>query len=434
MKHKTNTYHSLSRLTFSLGSILLILGLLLGMFPQPVSATVAPEWDKSSLSFNGSCTGNCEVVKAEVCNTGNRDMAGTSSYDMYWAASGNPKSGTIVASGTIPALKKNNCTYLTYDPKTNPNGSAGNYMFKAYQRPGHPGQGDLWSTQCSIGQCSLPTATPVTPTATPVTPTATPFEDLEISYFCTDGGQRWEVFNPNPFDIEYQWVSSTSANGSGTAPANGSDDFWVFGMGPMTITVTFGDDLSVSTTSDRCEEPTEEPTDTPTETPMVTETPSPTPTEEVTETPSPTPTEEVTETPSPTPTEEVTESPSPTPTETPVVTETPKPTEQPTKTEVPPTKTVTPVGTDDPGSPTPEITETVVTTPQPTSSGRDEDRDSQPPATLAPPTGSNTAILIPVTGGDLSQPKPFGTASLLFINFGLALLGFGLILNGLGRR
>jgi len=116
------------------------------------------------------------------------------------------------------------------------------------------------------------------------------------------------------------------------------------------------------------------------------------------------------------------------------VTETPKPTEQPTKTEVPPTKTVTPVGTDDPGSPTPEITETVVTTPQPTSSGRDEDRDSQPPATLAPPTGSNIAILIPVTGGDLSQPKPFGTASLLFINFGLALLGFGLILNGLGRR
>jgi len=415
MKHKTNTYRSLSRLTFSLGSILLILGLLLGMFPQPVSATVAPEWDKSSLSFKGSCTGNCEVVKAKVCNTGDRDMAGPSSYEVYWAASGNPKDGTIVASGTIPALKKNTCTYLTYDPKTNPNGSAGNYMFKAYQRPGHPGTGVLWSTQCSIGQCSLPTATPVTPTDTPVTPTATPIKDLELSYECTDGGQRWEVFNPNPFDIDYQWVSSTSASGSGTAPANGYDDFWVFGMGPMTITITYGNSLSLSATSEACEEPTEEPTDTPTNTP------SPTPTEEVTETP--VPTEEPTEEPTQTPV--VTETPSPT---------TPVPTEQPTKTEVPPTKTPTPVGTDDPGSPTPEITETVVTTPQPTSSGRDEDRDSQPPATLAPPTGSNTAILIPVTGGDLSQPKPFGTASLLFINFGLALLGFGLILNGLGRR
>ncbi|MFZ6020212.1 MAG: hypothetical protein ACOYXO_11445 [Chloroflexota bacterium] len=450
MKHKTNTYRSLSRLTFSLGSILLIVGLLLGLFPQPVSATVAPEWDKSSLSFKGSCTGNCEVVKAEVCNKGSGDMAGSTPYEVYWAASGNPKSGTIVASGTIPALKSGECTTLTYDPKTNPNGSAGNYMFKAYQRPGHPGQGVLWSDECSVGQCSLPTATPVTPTATPVTPTATPFEDLEISYFCTDGGQRWEVFNPNPFDIEYQWVSSTSASGSGIAPANGSDDFWVSGMGPMTITITYGNSLSLSATSEACEEPTEEPTDTPTDTPSptpteeVTETPTPTeePTEEptetpvVTETPSPTPTEEVTETPSPTPTEEATESPSPTPTETPVVTETPKPTEQPTKTEVPPTKTVTvtPVGTDDPVSPTPEITETVVTSPQPTSSGRDEDRDSQPPATLAPPTGSNTAILIPVTGGDLSQPKPFGTVSLLFINFGLALLGFGLIFNGLGRR
>ena len=229
MKHKTNTYRSLSRLTFSLGSILLILGLLLGLFPQPVSATVAPEWDKSSLSFNGSCTGNCEVVQAQVCNTGDGDMAGTSSYEVYWAASGNPKDGTVVASGTIPALNSGECTTLTYDP----NGSAGNYMFKAYQRPGHPGQGVLWSDECSIGQCSLPTATPVTPTATPVTPTATPVtptatpvtptatpvENLELSYFCTDGGQRWEVYNPNPFDIDYQWVSSTSANGSGTAPA-----------------------------------------------------------------------------------------------------------------------------------------------------------------------------------------------------------------------
>ncbi len=312
MKHKNYDYRSLSKLTFSIGSILLIVGLLLGMFPQPVGATVAPEWDKSSLKFESGCTGNCEVVKAKICNTGSGDMAGSTTYKVYWAASGNPKVGVVVASGSIPALKSGQCTDLTYDPKTNPNGSAGNYMFKAYQRPGHPGTGELWSDQCSVGQCNLPTATPITPTATPV----------------------------------------------------------------------------------------------------VTETPSPTPTDQPTDTPEP----------------------SDTPTATPVVTETPKPTEEPTKTETPPTKTVTPVGTDDPGSPTPEITETVVTTPQPTSSGQDEERDSQPPATLAPPSGSNTSLLIPVTGGDLSQPKPFGAASLLLINFGLALLGFGLILNGLGRR
>lgn len=450
MRHSTNSYRSLSRLTFSLGSILLIVGLLLGLFPQPVSATVAAEWDKSSLTFIPGCTGNCEVVKAKVCNTGS-DMAGPTTYEVYWAASGNPKSGVVVASGTIPALKAGQCITLTYDPKTNPNGSAGNYMFKAYQRPGHPsndGNAELWSDQCSIGQCTLPTstpvtptATPVTPTATPVTPTATPFQDLDLSYFCTDGGQLWDVENPNSFDVDYSWSSSNGKSGSGIVPANGSDSFFISSVDGVTVTVTYTGG-SVSMSSDACEEPTEEPTETQTETPVVTETPSPTPTDEPTTTPEPTdtPTETpvVTETPSPTPTDTptetpvVTETPSPTPTEQPTKTVTP--TEKPTDTQTPPTKTVTPVGTDDPGSPTPEITETVVTTPQPTSSGRDEERDQQPPATLAPPSGSNTSLLIPVTGGDLSQPKPFGTTSLLLINFGLALLGVGLILNGLGRR
>ncbi|MEW6504139.1 MAG: hypothetical protein AB1457_09275 [Chloroflexota bacterium] len=648
MKHKTNFYRSLSRLTFSIGSILLIVGLLLGMFPQPVSATVSPDWDRSSLEFKGNCTGDCDVVKAKICNTGSGDMAGTTTYEVYWAASGNPMFGTSIATGSVPALKAGTCTFLTYDPKTNPNGSAGNYMFKAYQRPGHPGNGVLWSDECSIGQCSLPTATPVTPTATPITPTPfnnlrltfmcgyvgdnyylwrvrntnsfavnftwdvyggsesgsgsvpansdgffttstgsktvrifvngilndtkasglpcktdlelsykcvdggqmwmvtnpndfpqsfswssstghsgsnnvnakssvtifipstdamtltltyshapfgtrsvsassqscpkptpTPISPLSLSYSCADGGQLWQVANPNPFDVSYTWSSSTGASGSGIVPANDSDNFWIMGESGMIVTVTY-DGGSVSATSQDCERPTEEPTETPTEepteTPIVTETPSPTPTDEptetvtptetpteeptetpvVTETPSPTPTDQPTETvtPTETPTEEptetpvVTETPSPTPTEelteTPVVTETPSPTptEEPTETvtptekptDTPPTKTITPVGTDDPGSPTPEITETVVTTPQPTSSGNDEDRDEQPPATLAPPSGGNTSLLIPVTGGDLSQPKPFGTTSLLLINFGLALLGFALILNGLGRR
>jgi len=406
MKHKTNFYRSLSRLTFSIGSILLIVGLLLGMFPQPVSATVPPEWDKSSLKFKSGCTGDCDVVKAKICNTGSGDMAGSTTYEVYWAASGNPKSGKIVATGTVPALKSGKCTDLTYDPKTNPNGSAGNYMFKAYQRPGHPGAGELWSDQCSVGQCSLPTATPITPTPTPISP-------LSLSYTCTDGGQLWQVTNPNNFDLNYTWSSSTGDSGSSTVPANDSDNFFISGEDSMTVTVTY-EGGSVSQTSEACPKPTEEPTETPTETPVVTETPSPTPTDQPTETPV------VTETPSPTPTDQPTE--------------TVTPTEKPTDTETPPTKTVTPVGTDEPGSPTPEITETAVTTPQPTSSGRDEDRDPQPPATLAPPSGSNTSLLIPVTGGDLSQPKPFGSTSLLLINFGLALLGFGLILNGLGRH
>ncbi len=511
MKSKPSIYRSLSKMTFSLGGILVIVGLILGMFPQPVSAVVAPEWDKSSLKFTAGCSGNCDQIQATVCNgKKSGDMAGTTEYEVYWSANGNPKDGVVVASGTIPALKKGECAILTYDPKTNPNGSAGNYMFKAYQRPGHPGQGVLWSDQCSVGQCSLPTATPVTPTpfsklnltfmcgyagdntylwrvrnpngfavnftwdvyggsengsgtapangdayftTSTGSKTVRVFvngvlnstkasgqpckSDLTLSYECSDGGQVWTVTNPNGFSQNFDWSASNGQSGSDSVPANDSTTIFLSTSDAVTLTITYSHDpfptRTVSASSQACEveeqEPTEEPTQEPTEEPTIT--PSETPI--VTETPSPTPTEQPTNTPEPT--EEPTEEPTVTPSETPIVTETPSPTptEQPTNTPEPTEKTATPVGTDEPGSPTPEITETAVTTPQPTSSGRDEDRD-QPPATLAPPPSGNTSVLIPVTGGDLSQPRPFGTTSLLLINFGLALLGFGLILNGLGRR
>ncbi len=295
MKHTKTIYRSLTRMTFTLGCVLLILGLLLGMFPQPVSAVV--NWDKSSLYFSGGCSGNCQEVKATVCNgADSRDMQGATAYQVYYASSGNPKNGSVVASGSIPALKSGACIQLTY----NPNNVAGVYMFRAEQRPGHPGTGELWSNECSVASCQVPT--------TPPPPTETP-------------------------------------------------------------TVT----------------PTEEPTSTPTDEPTVT----------------------------------------PTKTDTP-----------PTKTATPPVKSPTPVTTGTPETPstpvvtespkTPVVTETAIGTPVSTT--------PVTPATLAPPAGNNTGVLIPVTGGDLSSPTPWSAASILLINLGLALLGIGLILNGINRQ
>ena len=137
--------------------------------PTPTSVPTPGSWDKSSLSFNSffGCQANdCTLVKAKICNWGDRNMAGTSTWEVYWIATGNPKNGAIVGSGTINALAKGQCQVLEFIPTV-----SGNYMFKAYQRPGHPGTGSLWSEQCRVSGCQ-PQPT-VTSTPTP-TPTATP--------------------------------------------------------------------------------------------------------------------------------------------------------------------------------------------------------------------------------------------------------------------
>ena len=111
------------------------------------------EWDHSSLYFDEDygCQGDCTEISALVCNgQDSENMEGPTTWELYWIASGNPKDGTVIASGTIEPLDAGECQLLTYNPQDNPNGSSGNYMFKAYQRPGHPGTGELWSEACEL--------------------------------------------------------------------------------------------------------------------------------------------------------------------------------------------------------------------------------------------------------------------------------------------
>lgn len=111
-------------------------------------------WGRSSLYFDVGygCQGDCKEITAKVCNgAGSEDMEGTSTWKLYWKASGNPKFGSVIASGTINALEAGECQILTYDPNTNLNGPSGNYKFKAYQRPGHLGSiCGLWSETCEL--------------------------------------------------------------------------------------------------------------------------------------------------------------------------------------------------------------------------------------------------------------------------------------------
>lgn len=124
--------------------------------PAPLPApdmgiNVVKRVDKSSLSFSGGCDAACKLIVVEVCNTGDGDMTGSSSWELFYAASGNPKNGTVIDGGDIMALKAGQCQTLTYNPENQP----GNYMFKAYQMPDHPGTGVLWSDECQIDTCTI---------------------------------------------------------------------------------------------------------------------------------------------------------------------------------------------------------------------------------------------------------------------------------------
>ncbi|MFD2991111.1 amyloid fiber anchoring/assembly protein TapA [Fictibacillus nanhaiensis] len=105
------------------------------------------DWDKSSLKFVGSKC-ECYTISATIKNSGDRDMKGPVTYEVWFATKGNPKSGSKIYSGQVKALKSGESLKLTYT--TNKNGI---YMFKALQRPGHPGKGELWSEGITAKSC-----------------------------------------------------------------------------------------------------------------------------------------------------------------------------------------------------------------------------------------------------------------------------------------
>ncbi|SFD51308.1 TasA anchoring/assembly protein [Bacillus sp. OV194] len=107
------------------------------------------KWDKSSLKFlSASKESLCSNISAVIVNEGEK-MQGPVKYEVWWAEKGNPKDGSKVDTGQMDALTKNQNETLTYLPTKN-----GVYKFKAFQRPGHSGTGELWSDQITVTGCS----------------------------------------------------------------------------------------------------------------------------------------------------------------------------------------------------------------------------------------------------------------------------------------
>ncbi|AJY77334.1 hypothetical protein [Paenibacillus beijingensis] len=139
---------------------ILSLSLLAVQFAQPIQAAPAgptkhgqltaetakkSSWDKSSLSFTGQ-TSYSGGISATVQNKGSQ-MDGETVYELYRVEKGNPKNGEIVALGIIKPLGPGETQQLTYVPNLL---KPGKYIFKAYQRPGHPGTGELWSSSITV--------------------------------------------------------------------------------------------------------------------------------------------------------------------------------------------------------------------------------------------------------------------------------------------
>lgn len=143
-------------------------------------------WDKSSLTSIGQ-GGDCQKVYA-VFKNGGSGMDGTTTWELYWSATGNPKYGSKIASGTIPALSHDGTYEASFNPQNNSYGPDGNYMFKAFQRPGHPGTGSLWSEQISISGCVL---TPGIDLVKSVNPTSAMVgETVTYTFTITNSGSK----------------------------------------------------------------------------------------------------------------------------------------------------------------------------------------------------------------------------------------------------
>ncbi|WP_077324511.1 amyloid fiber anchoring/assembly protein TapA [Virgibacillus siamensis] len=120
------------------------------------------QWDKSSLEsltgsgdYGFSCKNGVFELYSYIKNkNGSEPMAGPSKFEVQYAPDGQkgpnkPHPGEIIFEGVIPALDSGEKAKLVFETD---NLQPGKYVFKAYQRPGHPGKSTPWGGKIEITQ------------------------------------------------------------------------------------------------------------------------------------------------------------------------------------------------------------------------------------------------------------------------------------------
>ncbi|KAA0548336.1 amyloid fiber anchoring/assembly protein TapA [Bacillus sp. BGMRC 2118] len=114
------------------------------------------EWDKSSLKFTSqsvevpASSNSClpAVITATIQNGGS-SMTGNTEYEVYYAEKGNPKNGAKIHTATIEPITEKQSAKLSFTVD-----KPGNYMFHAFQRPGHGNKydtrDDLWTNEINV--------------------------------------------------------------------------------------------------------------------------------------------------------------------------------------------------------------------------------------------------------------------------------------------
>ncbi|MYL45212.1 amyloid fiber anchoring/assembly protein TapA [Virgibacillus halodenitrificans] len=114
-------------------------------------------WDGSKLDFTGEPgqSGTCpaKTISVTLQNEGAK-MLGSTIYKIYFAETGDPKTGEIIKSGTIEELEENGTTVLNYE-----NMKEGTYQFSVLQREGFPDEKQIWSEEIVV-TCEEPEAQP----------------------------------------------------------------------------------------------------------------------------------------------------------------------------------------------------------------------------------------------------------------------------------
>ncbi len=382
----------INRIFYIMGISLIAFAILLSSVNFPVSAD---EWDNADLIFEGGCQGECWHLNAKICNRGSGSMALPGIYEVYLSVNGDPHNGSLVTTGSFPALATGTCSILSFSP----NMINGNYAFKAYQTSGHPGPAVVWSDTCSV-TCVFPTTTSLpTITTTPTskfTQTNTPTFTATVPSTAT------------PTEVATM-TNTATATLTATSPATSTVTPTNTVTSPATATTTPQDPTPTSTATSTSEVPTATLTNTPEILTATPEQPTATPQD-----PTPTP-EQPTATP---------QDPTPTPEQPTATPQEPSPTpEQPTATPQEPTST--PQGfTATPQDPTPS--------PQgPTPTGV---VTTQAPTLPPPPISDTPSVLIPVTGVDLSRAGSVNRIQDTMLNLGLGFLGFAFVFTGIRRR
>ncbi|APC49525.1 amyloid fiber anchoring/assembly protein TapA [Virgibacillus halodenitrificans] len=116
-------------------------------------------WDGSKLAFTGEQdqSGTCpgKTISVTLQNVGAK-MLGSTTYKIYFAETGDPKTGEIIKSGTIAELEETGNKVLDYE-----NVKEGTYQFSVLQREGFPDEKhqEIWSEEIVV-TCEEPEAQP----------------------------------------------------------------------------------------------------------------------------------------------------------------------------------------------------------------------------------------------------------------------------------